>query len=852
MRQVGLIIGKWKVRGIRRLEILWVDTGRVPGPSALAGYNPTNGQPMLRYKLDDLGSYQFEKLAQSLLKGRVGLSIESWGNRGDFGRDAYTDNSLRFPDKEIISPGPFLFQVKFVEGANAAGAKPVQALLGSVSKELAHVQRRKKFQRWEDPRCFTFMTNSLIEAEIRITIRDRFRAALNCEQVIIWGGDDICDLLDVPPPIYRAFPQLLSIRDLDQLIAGVLSNESIQRSSAALDIARELVPVFAPTASYEQAWSVLRKYHFAVLEGPPEVGKSAIAWMIALSQSSIGWEAIYSRTPEEFFEMYKPSQEQVFIADDAFGRTEYDPSRTSVWEAQLDLVLHRLNPRHWLIWTSRKHILERAVACMDVQGIARSFPEPGAILVDVQALSLEERSLVLFRHARAANLEVEARTIVRRHARQILDDPNFTPERMRRFVSESLPSIASEFRADKVSDKQLLVEIAEAIRNPTKQMRLSFRGLLPGLKWFFIALLGLTEDPFLINQMSRLKDLYEQYCPEGDRIPFERVTLEMREAFIKLRPDYFGGQRADWIHPSYRDLVIDELVVDYELRMQFFRRASLEGVKIAVSDTGGQKGERQLPFMLSSESWDVLQERCLAIVSGQQVDRALLEVLASAAARASAPHLAARWEKLLTAVCEAIRQKWDSAGRLIGAGDLAAFQRARQFANCECPLPDVNLTWGVLEDAFRDSVSDYSPGDDFNFEPFDDLTELAEELDRANPSFLSDRGFPDEFEDEIVKVIDAAHETMANPKFSDDPDQLRECGKTLSQVSTALERVSALPAALSLDTYGKSKEFEKGAVVLEERAAECEPPEPSDYGDDRRPASPPGLVFDLDALFAEL
>jgi hypothetical protein len=25
MRQVGLIIGKWKVRGIRRLEILWLD-----------------------------------------------------------------------------------------------------------------------------------------------------------------------------------------------------------------------------------------------------------------------------------------------------------------------------------------------------------------------------------------------------------------------------------------------------------------------------------------------------------------------------------------------------------------------------------------------------------------------------------------------------------------------------------------------------------------------------------------------------------------------------------------------------------------------------------------------------------
>jgi hypothetical protein len=807
---------------------------------------------MLRYKLDDLGAYQFEKLAQSLLKASVSLSIESWGNRGDFGRDAYTGNSLRFPDKSVLSPGPFLFQVKFVEEANAAGAQPVRALLGSVSKEIAQIQKRRRSTDWEDPKCFTFITNSLVDPETRNSIRERFAKVLNCEQVIIWGGDDVCDLLDTPPPIYRAFPQLLSIRDLDQLIASVLSNESIQRSSAALDIAKELVPVFAPTTSYERAWSVLRKYNFAVLEGPPEVGKSAIAWMVALSQSSIGWEAIYSRTPDEFFKMYEPSKEQIFIADDAFGRTEYDPSRTSIWEAQLDLVLHRLNPRHWLIWTSRKHILERAVACMDVQGRARSFPDPGAVLVDVQALSLEERSLVLFRHARSADLEEDIRGIIRKHARRVLDDPNFTPERMRRFVSESLPSLASDYKAGKLDDAELTAEIKEAIRNPTKQMRLAFRGLIPALKWFFVALLELTEDPFEIHQMSKLQKLYEQYCPECDRVPFDQVTSELQEAFIKLRPDYYGGQRADWIHPSYRDLVIDELVANYELRMQFFRRASMEGVKIAVSDTGGQKGERQLPFMLSSESWDVLQERCLAIVSGQQMDRPLLEVLSSAAARASVPHLTGRWNSLLTAVCQAVRLKWNSAAKLISAGDLAAFQSARQATNCDCPLPDIDWTWEVLKAGFRDSVADYSPGDIFDFEPFDDMTELAVELDRAEPSFLAERGFPMDYENEIVAVVDAAHEAMVDPHFSDDPDQLRDCAKTLSQVSAALERVSTLSAVLRLDAYGKSKEFEQGSIAFEERATECDPQEPDDDGEREHRISTPDEIFDVDALFAEL
>ena len=52
----------------------------------------------MRYKLDDLGAYQFEQLAQSLLKAHAGLTVESWGRRSDFGRDAYTPNALHFPN----------------------------------------------------------------------------------------------------------------------------------------------------------------------------------------------------------------------------------------------------------------------------------------------------------------------------------------------------------------------------------------------------------------------------------------------------------------------------------------------------------------------------------------------------------------------------------------------------------------------------------------------------------------------------------------------------------------------------------------------------------------------------------
>jgi len=91
---------------------------------------------VLRYRLDDLGWFQFECMVQSLLKQNFGLGIESWSGRGDHGRDAFFKNALEFPRRGELRKGPFIFQVKFVEEANAAGAKPRPRIISSVQSEI--------------------------------------------------------------------------------------------------------------------------------------------------------------------------------------------------------------------------------------------------------------------------------------------------------------------------------------------------------------------------------------------------------------------------------------------------------------------------------------------------------------------------------------------------------------------------------------------------------------------------------------------------------------------------------------------------------------------------------------------
>lgn len=81
-----------------------------------------------------------------------------------------------------------------------------------------------------------------------------------------------------------------------------------------------------------------------------------------------------------------------------------------------------LDDRHWLTWTSRRHILERARREMGLQGKAECFPHPGDVLITASQLSVEEKGLRLHRHASAANLERAAKALLKRSVKQIVHE----------------------------------------------------------------------------------------------------------------------------------------------------------------------------------------------------------------------------------------------------------------------------------------------------------------------------------------------------------------------------------------------------------------------------------------------
>lgn len=131
--------------------------------------------------------------------------------------------------------------------------------------------------------------------------------------------------------------------------------------------------------------------------------------------------------------------------------------------------------------------------------------------------------------------------------------------------------------------------------------------------------------------------------------------------------------------------------------------------------------------MVSAESWEILEERALVIVRELNKDRDLLEVFSSAARESNSTDLRRRWERLISAVCRAIKGKWDGTAKRLEVADLAAFRAARSAINSDLEFPSLLATWRLLGQEFCEHLAAHPTFDEFDFRSVEELTRFSEE-----------------------------------------------------------------------------------------------------------------------------
>ena len=623
------------------------------------------------YRLDQLGWLQFERLCSLVLGGeRSGLV---WTGHADGVRAARLTEAAALGGGEHVA-APALVAVVWVPRQPGGPAERLIDLARRVGVLLA--------ERAEDPRGRLVVLTNLDGERARHTL-----VALGVagpRRLRVLGADELGRAIDGDPRVRAALPSVLGLRELD----GLIDARVLERSTLDLEGAQALARVFSPTRAFEQAHAVLTRHGFVVLTGPPEMGKTAIARMIALARLTEGWEAHECDRPEQIWRALDSSRPQIFVADDAFGSTEYRADAAEHWARELGALLGVLDARHQLIWTSRPAPLKAGLRRVHRERGSERFPAPGEVLVDASDLSLEEKTLILFRHAKERDVAHAASHVLRETALTIVEHPHFTPERIRRFVAQRLASLPE---LDGGERGELLELLERELASPTVAMRASFRALEREHRDLLIALLdapaGLIDERELAASVRR-------HHPGGlSRAPgvlIDRLT----DHFVRVTSLGVG-----WVHPSWRDVVIDELRSHDEERLRFLRSCGIHGAMLALSLEGGPSGTRSLPLLISDGDWDALGDRLSALLrelDEHDVARLLIALRRALGARRSDDAmLEAR--SLARYALDATRRHWDARRPPLALTTLEAWHALNErLAGDATAPPQIEPTWSAL------------------------------------------------------------------------------------------------------------------------------------------------------------
>jgi hypothetical protein len=295
--------------------------------------------------------------------------------------------------------------------------------------------------------------------------------------------------------------------------------------------------------------------------------------------------------------------------------------------------------------------------------------------------------LILFRHAKAHGVSGSARELLRSTAVSIVEHPHFTPERIRRFVAgrlDRMPELAAG------GETRLLWAVQRELALPTEAMRNSFRALAPEHRDLLIALLDAPAG--WIDERELGATVRRHHAGGLSRAPCELID-RLTDHFLRIAPLGIG-----WVHPSWRDLVIEELHNDATARRRFLSACGVDGAMLALSHQGGARGERTLPLLVCDADWDTLGDRLgqlLRDLEDQDLARVLLAVAQTLADVVDdAQQIEA--ESLATYLLETSRARWERERRPLPAFLLDAWYTLSDHVHTPVEAPRLLDTWAEL------------------------------------------------------------------------------------------------------------------------------------------------------------
>lgn len=409
------------------------------------------------FELHTLGWRAFQNLTGVILRELWGQTFQTFADTNDGGRDgafygvwknsSAEDSAIEIPD------GPCVVQCKH------SSAKEARLTLSQMTDELSKV---RKLVDQGLCRSYVLVTNSRVTGNSEQAIVEALRGEGVINPIIL-AGTWVNQTIALNDKLRRYVPRIYGLGDLSQ----ILDERAYAQASALLDYMRDDLRTFVVTDSYKRAAKAVHEHGFVLLLGEPAAGKSLIAAMLSMTAvDSDNCAVVKADTPQEVVQRWNPHDpKQLIWADDAFGALRHDRLRTDEWVSIMPKVMTAIKLGTRFVLTSRDYIYREAREFLKEY----AFPilAEHQVVVDVDALTAEERRQMLYNHVRLGEQSSETRKILKKHLDKVADAPQFRPELARRIGSPTFTQNVT----------MTLDGILYFVRHPTEFLRDIYSGL---------------------------------------------------------------------------------------------------------------------------------------------------------------------------------------------------------------------------------------------------------------------------------------------------------------------------------------------------------------------------------------